>query len=460
MRSLPRLALATSPSGPEPGVASLALLAGLNSRGWKVQHFRSWACPVTHQVFGAITGLPGRHLDAWLMPATICADVFARGARLSNLAVVEGTLDEPAAAPQADFSRLRDYTQRPGSLGPLAELLDLPRVAVVDCRGWTDPHLPCVPHGVDGVIFDGLERPDLFATFRSLTRHLLRLPVLGAIEALPTVRDELAQLPLSIPVPESLLAPLARSFLRFADLEAISALASRPFDPPTSVEESGTMQAVLRRPPHRVAYAMDEAFGGYYPDTLEALELLGAELVEFSPLRDGALPANVDLVMIGCGFPDHYAAELSANHSLLLELRARACRGLRIYAEGGGAAYLGRSMIVDGRQYGGVGILPFDAELCPEPLWPEPVERVIARDGWLGPRGTALRGYAANRWLRHSAPEPEDCPRRSGPLTPEGDVVFRSNTVGSFIHLHLPSLPEVVEAFGGTAMTSPHHGRP
>ncbi|GIW89439.1 MAG: cobyrinic acid a,c-diamide synthase [Isosphaeraceae bacterium] len=446
MTALPRLALATSAAGPEPGVAAVALLSGLSRLGWRVQHFRSWACPVTRQVVGPITGLPGRHLDAWLMPPAICAGVFWRGSRGSDLAVVEGTLEEPVAAPVVDLARLRDYSYRPGRLGPLIELLDLPRVAVVDCRGWAEPHLPYIPDWAEAVIFDGVEQPELFELLGKLVRHVRGLPVLGGVEALPGLRDEFAELPLGSPLPEAMLERLGRSFLRFADLEAIAAVAGRPYEVPGGMEEGGKP-----RVRHRVAYAMDEAFGGYYPDTLEALEALGAELVEFSPLRDGGLPSGVDLVMIGCGIPDRFVAELSANHSLLLELRARTCRGLRIYAEGGGAAYLGRSMIVEGRSYGGAGILPFDARLRSEPAWPEPVERVTSQDGWLGPRGTVVRGYTAYRWELTPAPEPEDCPRRSGTLTAEGDVYFRCNAVGSLVHLHLPALPEIVRAFGGLA---------
>ena len=91
-----------------------------------------------------------------------------------------------------------------------------------------------------------------------------------------------------------------------------------------------------------MAYAQDEAFGGYFPDTIEALEALGADLVEFSPLRDEALPDGVGLVMIGCGLPDHHADELASNHSMIAALGEHVCLGRRIYSEGGGTAYLGR----------------------------------------------------------------------------------------------------------------------
>src|SRR5439155_21363181 len=98
--------------------------------------------------------------------------------------------------------------------------------------------------------------------------------------------------------------------------EALWAVAeSRPF--PVAPAEP------LARPGRRfrVAYAQDEAFGGYYPDTLETLEALGAELVEFSPLGDETLPEAIDLVIIGGGYPDRFADELAENYSLIAKLR-------------------------------------------------------------------------------------------------------------------------------------------
>src|SRR3954454_8952669 len=115
MSSPPRLALATPPLGPDPAPASLAILAGLTARRWRVQHFRSRACPTGSGVGGQITGLPGRHLDAWLMPPRGCRALFSRGIRRADLARVEGTLEDVAAEPD------RAAWDRPGCLGPIAE---------------------------------------------------------------------------------------------------------------------------------------------------------------------------------------------------------------------------------------------------------------------------------------------------------------------------------------------------
>ena len=436
MIQLPRLALAIPPLAPEPTAASLAILAGLARRRWRVQHFRSRACPFGTEAVGQISGLPGRHLDAWLMPAEVCQTVFVRGAVGADLALVEGTLSvagDTGAAPPYDLA---------GNLRPLIRALDLPTVALVACPRLGGLHVPRLPDSIDAILLDGLEEGEDYEATRRVVSLILEKPVIGAVGALPEVREALDQAPRDRPIADDLFDRLGESFLRHADLAAIRALAeSRPLDAPPGEP---------CRPPRRrfrVAYAQDEAFGAYFPDTLETLEGLGAELIEFSPIRDEALPDAIDLVMIGCGKPDYHLDALTANLSLIHALRDHVCQGRRIYSEGGGTAYLGRQMSLGDRIIPGAGILPIHAELLADPTPPMPVSRVLTRDGWLGPRGTTVRGYRSGRWRLQSAPERVDCPGRSGPLTAQNDVFFRHHAVGSLIHLHLGALPEVVAAF-------------
>jgi cobyrinic acid a,c-diamide synthase len=420
----------------------MALLAGLTQRRWRVQHFRTRACPMATELVDQATGLPGRHLDAWLMPPPVCRGLFTRAADAAELSVVEGTLDAPKAA------RSSSSCDHPGDLRPIAEALDLPIVAVVSCSGSDSGafHLPRFPEGVDAVLLDEVTDPQTLPRLSRLVHLASGLPVLGAIEALPEVRAALEQVRRDRRLPEDLIDALARCFLQHADLPAIGELARRhPF--PWLDERSELAGRGRRR--FRVAYAQDEAFGRYFAGTIEALESLGADLIEFSPLRDEALPEGVGLVMIGCGLPDHHADELASNLSMIAALGEHVCLGRRMYSEGGGTAYLGRRMIIGGRIYRGAGILPFDAELLPDPPPPVPVSRRLLHDCWLGPRGTIVRGYKSGRWRLIPGVEPFECPACFGALSAEGDWFYHHHAVGSLLHLHLGALPEVVAAFAG-----------
>ncbi len=443
MIGFPRLALATSAAGPEPSIASLAMLAGLSQRLWRVQHFRTRACPTATEAVGQVTGLPGRHLDAWLMPAAVCRGLFARAARSAELAVVEGTLDDPM---QAGPFTLCDC---PGDLKPIAVALDLPIVAVISCRGSEAEsyHLPHLPDGIDAVLLDDIADPTAIPRLKRLIRLAANVPVIGAIETMPEVRAAIEQMTRERRLPEELIAVLAHAFWKHADESAIGELARRrPF-----LEDANVpwLQGQKRRRGFRVAYAQDEVFGRYFPDAIEALEALGADLVEFSPLRDERLPDGVDLAMLGCGRPDLAADLLAANVSMTAALREHVCRGRRIYAEGGGTAYLGHRMIIEGRRVNGAGILPFDAELLPDPAPPAPVTRTLLQDCWLGPKGTVVRGYKSGRWRLLPSVEPFECSSCFGALSEEGDWFYRHHAVGSLLHLHLGALPEVVDAFAG-----------
>jgi cobyrinic acid a,c-diamide synthase len=441
MNDFPRLALATPAEDAEPSVACLAMLAGLTGRRWRVQHFRTRACPTATEAVGQVTGLPGRHLDPWLMPPEVCRGLFARGAMSADLSIVEGTLGEP------ESGSLCTPCDCPGDLRPVALALDLPVVAVVSCRAGASEslHLPRLPEGIDAVLIDELTDPAALPQLKRLFGLGANLPVIGAIEVMPGARAALQKAPRDRLLPEELIAVFADAFRKHANLEAIGALArSRRFSAGLELDQPSRGR---RRRGFRVAYAQDEAFGRYFPDTMEALEALGAALVDFSPLRDERLPDGVDLVMIGCGMPDPHADMLASNDSMMAALRQHVCHGQRIYCEGGGAAYLGRSMIIAGRRVQGAGIFPFDAELLTDPLPPAPVTRTLQHDTWLGARGTEVRGYKSGRWRLTPRMERFECPECVGPLSAEGDWYFHHHAVGSLLHLHLGALPEVVNAF-------------
>jgi cobyrinic acid a,c-diamide synthase len=92
----------------------------------------------------------------------------------------------------------------------------------------------------------------------------------------------------------------------------------------------------------------------------------GAQIVEISPLAASELP-EVHALYLGGGFPETLAQKLSANEGFIRSVRDRIEKGLPVYAECGGAVYLGRKLDVDGTEYPMAGVLPVDFGFGPKP---------------------------------------------------------------------------------------------
>ena len=60
----------------------------------------------------------------------------------------------------------------------------------------------------------------------------------------------------------------------------------------------------------------------------------------FSPLSDSALPAGLDGLYLGGGYPELYAAQLAMNVAMRSSIRAALAAGLPCIAECGGFMYL------------------------------------------------------------------------------------------------------------------------
>jgi cobyrinic acid a,c-diamide synthase len=144
----------------------------------------------------------------------------------------------------------------------------------------------------------------------------------------------------------------------------------------------------------RIAIARDQAFGFYYPDDLQALEAAGADLLPFDTLRDAALPANIDGLFIGGGFPELFLPQLQANAALRAQIADAIEAGLPVYAECGGLMYLARSISWQGQTGRMVGAIPGDVTLHKKPVGRGYVSLSAgAAMPWPGLQGRDVRGH-------------------------------------------------------------------
>jgi cobyrinic acid a,c-diamide synthase len=370
--SVPRLVIAAPSSGSGKTTVATGLMAAFSERGLSVSPHKvgpDYIDPGYHAlaVSGGGGARPGRNLDAYMCGPELMAPLFAHGASGCDLAVVEGVMGlYDGAADQGELA----------STAHVAKLLRAPVVLVVDASSQSRS-VAALVHGfvswdpevrVGGVILNKVASD----RHERLLRDALEgcgVPVLGALRRTGGVDTPSRHLGL-VPVAErradavESTRALAKHVRAGCDLEALLALArtapaleAEAWDPEAAVgavQESG---APLGRPV--VAVAGGSAFTFSYAEQTELLAAAGAEVVVFDPLRDEGLPAGTRGLVIGGGFPEVYAPELSANEELRRAVAALAHSGAPVAAECAGLLYLARSL--DGRQM--CGVLDADARM-------------------------------------------------------------------------------------------------
>ncbi|MCZ9341366.1 cobyrinic acid a,c-diamide synthase, partial [Streptomyces sp. TRM76130] len=182
------------------------------------------------------------------------------------------------------------------------------------------------------------------------------VPVLGALRRAERVGVPSRHLGL-VPVAErraeavDAVGAMAAQVARGCDLAALERLArsagplpggSAPWAPGPAPTDRPAPPA--EGPAPRIAVAGGAAFTFSYAEHTELLVAAGAEVVPFDPLRDEELPEGTAGVVVGGGFPEVYAAELSANEPLRRSVRDLAGRGGPVAAECAGLLYLCREL--------------------------------------------------------------------------------------------------------------------
>ncbi|WP_435843596.1 cobyrinate a,c-diamide synthase [Streptomyces hirsutus] len=461
----PRLVVAAPSSGSGKTTVATGLMAALAARGLAVSPHKVGPDYIDPGYHSLATGRVGRNLDAYLCGPDLIGPLFLHGARGCDIAVVEGVMGlYDGAAGQEELA----------STAQVAKLLRAPVVLVVDASSQSRS-VAALVHGfvtwdpevrIGGVILNKVASDRHEALLRDALESS-GVPVLGVVRRAPRVGTPSRHLGL-VPVAErrdsavEAVAAMAAQVAAGCDLEALVALAHRAGDlscaewdaaaalvssppPPLPLPAPG---AGLPEGPAVVAVAGGAAFSFSYAEHAELLAAAGAEVVVFDPLRDEKLPEGTRGVVVGGGFPEMYATELSANEPLRKAVAELALSGAPVAAECAGLLYLCREL--DGLPL--CGVLDATARMT-ERLTLGYRDAVAVSDSVLAQAGTRMRGHEFHRTVVE--PGAGDAPAW-GVRTPEPRVegFVRRGVHASYLHTHWAAEPGVARRFVERCRTS------
>ncbi len=442
----PRLVIAGLRGSTGKTLVALGLIGAWQARGVSVAPFKKGPDYIDAAWHSRAGGRPCRNLDSFLMTGDEIRRSVGRHGRNADLALIEGNhglFDGVGAEATA-------------SSAELAKLLQAPVVLLVDCTKTTrtvaamvlgcqhmDPELRLA-----GVLVNRVATARQEKAIRTAVEEICGLPVLGSIPRLSGLEFPERHLGLLTPAEHPEVAgpiTIARQAVEAnVDLDKIRALAASA-PPLTWAMEGEEEVSVGVRPALRVGVVRDNAFTFYYPENLERLERLGAEVIPINALKDPDLPP-LDALYIGGGYPETHAAALAANASFRRAVRREIQAGLPVIAECGGLIYLGEAIVLDGVAHPMVGIFPVTFELGKRP-WGHGYACVeVERANPFFDVGTALRGhefrYSFVREARTEELRLAFRMRRGTGFDGERDGLTYKNVLASFCHFHAAGTEE------------------
>lgn len=388
--SLPAFLVAGTSSGVGKTTLSFTLMGLLQQKGFAVQPFKIGPDYIDGSYHRLATGKDSINLDLWMMGWKGLEESFHRYSTGADVAVIEGM--------GALYDGKNGTTS--GSSAEIAKHLKIPIVLVLDIWGATVT-TGAILEGminfdkkvsVAGVILNRAGSKRHYEMVMKALKPSLRKKVIGYL-----VRSQEREIPerhLGLRTLEE--NPKALQVLK-ATIEAgaqtmdvnrlarLLNLKKQKHSPPASAKQKSEV---------RLGIAKDEVFCFYYAENLRMLQEAGAELVYFSPLRDKKLPADLDGLYLGGGYPESFPQKLSANKIMRREILQKIKAGMPVYSECGGLMYLSESIKgFDGKAFPMVSAVPLKVQMDRKHLTLRYVEIKTTAKTLLGPVGTTARGH-------------------------------------------------------------------
>ncbi len=442
-RTAPRILLAAPSSGSGKTTVSCAILQAFQNRGLNGVSFKcgpDYIDPMFHQ---QVLGIPSRNLDLFFAKEETVRFLLHKNSVGKDYAFIEGVMGYYDGI--ASSSRASSWH--------LAQATDTPVILVLNCRGMSvsiaaqlggyltyeqDSH-------IRGVILNQISK-SIYPEIKALIEQRWGIPVCGYMPKMSDCSVESRHLGLVTAVEiadiERRLHLLGEQAEESIDLDLLLEIAAQA--PDLSHEKVALPEPLPE--PVRIGVAKDKAFCFYYEDNLDLLRELGAELIPFSPLSD-SLPEHLDGLLIGGGYPELYAPQLSQNTSLRNSLKSALEAGIPCLAECGGFQYLQQELEgEDGQLYPMVGYLPGKSwnahRLCRFGY----VDLTAQKDNMLCPAGEGFPAHEFHYWDSEFTGDTFTAQKPMRKSKWEC-MVSRDHFLGGYPHLYYYSNPMMAKRF-------------
>lgn len=455
----PRILVAAPGSGSGKTLLTTGLLTLFQNRGIRCRSFKcgpDYIDPMFHKY---ILGIDSCNLDSFFLSKEELQALFRKRAADAELSVLEGVMGYYDGIGGNSTS---------ASTYEVATITDTPAILVVNGKGSSlslaaqikgfldyrkDSHICGVILNKTNKMVGERLRPEI---------EKLGVRYLGAVPVCETMDIKSRHLGLTMPQEQSELRGHLNAFAKqleeYLDVDGILELAGCSGEKlpeagkteqsnQTDLNQEETKQDEIRPidsesepPTRRMAVAMDKAFCFYYQENLDFLRQHGWELIPFSPLHDAALPEQVHAILLGGGYPELYAKELSANEPMLASIRNAHAEGIKILAECGGFLYLQEHLEDEmGNCWPMVGLIHADGFRTEK----------LGRFGYISLTqngAVRIKGHEFHYW---ESTAPGSAFRAEKPQSDRGwDCMYRTDSLlAGFPHLYYLSGPDLILSF-------------
>ena len=439
----PRVMFCAPASGGGKTTVTCAVLRALLRRGLRPMACKSGPDYIDPMFHSSVLGAQSCNLDLFFFRPETARALLVRSAAQADVTVLEGAMgyyDGIGMGSDASAFALAGATETPAVL--IVDGRGRALSAAAEVRGFQSFRQPS---RIAGVIFNRIS-PMLYPRMAETVTAETGLPVFGYLPVMDDCAIESRHLGLvtaaEISDLQQKLDKLAAQAERTIDLDGLLALARST---PALNAELPNRKPVDGHP--RIAVAHDRAFCFYYAASLQVLTDLGAELVSFSPLKDRALPEDIQGLYMGGGYPELYVEALSRNTSMRQSVFRAVTGGLPTIAECGAFLYLHKTLRdADGTPWPMAGVL--DAEGFPTGKLRRfgYVTLTASKDCLLLRRGESIPAHEFHYWdstapgTDFTAEKPQSDRRWQAGIAAE-------HLYAGFPHFHFASRPEAAVRF-------------